>query len=406
MKKSLVWILVLILTVVLVEAAITMNSDFECSNTADVNSCDNFWEEHGTYNNFEILGNTLYANAARGILDGSNVSHSYVCFQYNTTDVGLQPAYQWDDTHTWLAKWSGNQLQYYDGGYQNCGSTHSIAPDEWLCFQASSPFNVSVGTSSSNMTVLCDLTGVNYDDGLSDYTIHYDSGPSGTVRINEICGGDSIADCLDGADNTAPNITQFNFTSDGGEICGNGITCGPTLDTTPTFKITTDETADCRISDTNDNYATMNSSRDCSTTGATSHTCTVTTQDALGSGLDDVYFACKDGSGNENTTGVKIDISNSQGAIREAIDKLLPSATVRTNQQVYIRYVNNTQRFGTFDNVASLDGKRWLFNHITGSDTFTNIGSIGTTINVWENNTVMSYAELENAAEDFINSTR
>ena len=102
-----------------------------------------------------------------------------------------------------------------------------------------------------------------------------------------------------------------------------------------------------------------------------------------------------------------IRVSEQQGrqAIEEAINNTIPSADVYTDQQIYLRYLNSNQSKGEFDKVAILNYQTWAFNYITSGENYTNIQSMGNTVNVWENSS-LSYNEIVSQVEEFINSTK
>lgn len=81
-----------------------------------------------------------------------------------------------------------------------------------------------------------------------------------------------------------------------------------TEDTTPTIRFDTDVDAWCRISNTSQNWSQMGNSRNCATTNATSHVCSVIAGDAYGvsSGLNSAYISCayQDDVSYETETGV------------------------------------------------------------------------------------------------------
>jgi len=216
------------------------------------------------------------------------------------------------------------------------------------------------------------------------------------------------------ADTSPPLITQVNFTSEDGQVCGGATACGPTNDTTPTFKITTDENAYCRIDDANNNYTTMSGTRNCTSgMGSTSLTCTLGTDDALVlGGTDYVYIACQDLSGNENSTTITMNLTggdlqtNATSAILEGItDAVLSSPITYTSQQVYVRYADGTQNLTRFDVVASSGSKRWFFNYILDSDVFTYFRQILPSIYVWENSTLI-YNQVRSQVGAFVNATK
>lgn len=117
---------------------------------------------------------------------------------------------------------------------------------------------------------------------------------------------------LAASDTTPPAITLINLTSEGGlgQIIyspteDNRITnVKRTNDTTPTFRINTDETATCGILDNqSQNYV------QCTTTGSSSHTCTENTIQVIGT--RDFMSNCTDSTGNKNSTFFKVNITDS-----------------------------------------------------------------------------------------------
>jgi len=58
-----------------------------------------------------------------------------------------------------------------------------------------------------------------------------------------------------------------------------------------------------------------------------------------------------------------------------------------------------------FDKATANASQRWLFNYIAGYDNYTNLTSIGTTINIWENNTLTT-EQITREIESFINGTK
>jgi len=182
----------------------------------------------------------------------------------------------------------------------------------------------------------------------------------------------------------APNILFYNCTS-----CDppNGDNESPytTDDTTPTFNIITNKNALCRISNADENYTTMGTSRNCSpeSVASTNHVCTLKVQDEITVADSYVYISCIDEFGYENKTSnsgpLHVQIRNNENSTDEAIlhgihnSSVWPGATIYVDQQVYVRDLNNNQAFGTFDYVAVYENQRWGFNFI--SDNETSIGS-------------------------------
>lgn len=180
------------------EGAIQFYDDFD---RADAAALGNGWTESGN-NDLEILNDRMYSDgSARG--DGANdngTSLSFVCWQYNNTSShgGMLWGYQRSDTRTtWLYWETATQLQYFDGAvYQDCGAAAAIGEDEWFCIQQASPYNVTRGSASDNMSFMCEAD-TTYDRALNDYVIALDTGANHPeLALNVICGADTVAECI------------------------------------------------------------------------------------------------------------------------------------------------------------------------------------------------------------------
>jgi hypothetical protein len=143
-----------------------------------------------------------------------------------------------------------------------------------------------------------------------------------------------------------------------------------TDDTTPTFQFLTAQPVACRISDQNISYDLMGSSRDCYYgQNQTNRTCTLTAQDALVDWNASIFIACTYNGFNDtlkllmNITS--LDTPNSTEAIQQGIENsvIWPGATVYTNQKVYLRSLNNSQKLATVDKVVVYGNQRWLINY-------------------------------------------
>lgn len=80
------------------------------------------------------------------------------------------------------------------------------------------------------------------------------------------------------------------------------------------------------------------------------------------------------------------------------------SGTTYTDKQMYIYYLNGTQKLGTFDKVQSEGNQRWLFNYNTTGENYTGMESILPAIYVWEN-TSLTAAQITAQVSAFINDT-
>lgn len=212
-------------------------------------------------------------------------------------------------------------------------------------------------------------------------------------------------------DELPPSISSINLTS---EIPADTTEPYTTSDATPTFKFMTNENAWCRISDTNESYTSMTTQ--CSGgEGNISHTCTLSIGEVLNSGTDYVYLACNDSYNNYhavltdneelvmNITSVSG--SDAQTAIAAGIAGSLASgATIYTDKQVYLRALDGIQYYGTFDKVAVLGSKRWLFNYISAGESSISAPSLDSTVFVWENSSLTAEA-IALQVSSYINAT-
>ncbi|MCD4759279.1 DNRLRE domain-containing protein [archaeon] len=92
-------------------------------------------------------------------------------------------------------------------------------------------------------------------------------------------------------------------------------------------------------------------------------------------------------------------------AIEEGINNsILSSPEIGTDQQIYIRYLDNEQVIGSFDKFTESGNQTWVFNYITDGESYTNITSLRNIVNIWENSS-LSYEGIVNQVESFINTT-
>jgi len=214
-----------------------------------------------------------------------------------------------------------------------------------------------------------------------------------------------------------PVLSSINVTS--GEKCYNldnesNEPC-PLSDPTPTLAFITNEEAWCRLSNTDESYTDM--STQCSSgEGDLMHICTLSSAEQLSKGTDYVYLACNDSSNNYHTSPISsvntitfditsVNESDGRAAIEAGVENALASYTAYTDQQVYIRNINDNQTLGNYDKVISSGNQRWLFEYKTGSDTYTNAPDLGTTVIIWENESLFS-GEIINQVGILINNTK
>lgn len=143
------------------------------------------------------------------------------------------------------------------------------------------------------------LLGVRYYNGITSYVDGVmDEWVVFNVSLNSTCieylynsGSPGVEQQYPFASTTPPNITEINCTSPDPDDTEPPFW---TNDNTTTFSLTTDKNADCSISKTNGSYW------NCTTTGATSHICTLNSTQELAEtspGTNGtVYFNCTDGT--------------------------------------------------------------------------------------------------------------
>lgn len=233
-------------------------------------------------------------------------------------------------------------------------------------------------------------------------------------------------------DTTPPILSAFNCTS-----CnppnGDAITPYTSSDTTPTFSFTSDETANCRVSNLNSNFTIMNSSRDCATTGTTSHICSLNSIDAMTSfPTDYVYIACEDSLNNENATsstpdGLEMDYTalvttvNNRGFATQYVEVLSKTSVQETLNLTVELFNPNTYDFnsvtvtppsgfgaGATISVASNSSNRTSFTNTTvrgtNDQSFYTIGGSVLTGNIsMTTNPVRRYIPVSNQTWLYLN---
>lgn len=152
-----------------------------------------------------------------------------------------------------------------------------------------------------------------------------------------------------------------------------------TTDSTPTINFTTDVDASCRIHTSDQNYSTMGSSRDCTTTGNQTHTCTLAAADEFTvGGYNTLYVGCAGDAHpdyeNSTSTSGALNVSyNSYTAIGTlkydngtAIDSatvyFISESTIEDNAN-YSAATNSTGQW----NVTLSSGSDWVFWYVHNS---------------------------------------
>lgn len=304
---------------------------------------------------------------------------------------------------------AGGQIQWYDGTAHNLGIPGSA--DIWYEFafnQSATGTTLYYKNNTLNQWVfMYDSPTINQRD-INKLVIEATAGQY--MGIDDLVSWNgTILD--EPIDDSTPIISSINLTSEDPADTTEPYT---TADTTPTFKFMTNENAWCKISDTNESYIVMTTQ--CSSgEGDLAHTCTLSSAESLNSGTDYVYVACNDSLNNYHTKlsaneELLMNITSTgetdaQSAITTGItNSKAAGATVYTNQQVYVRALNGSQYLGTFDKVAVLGNQRWLLNFVTAGESYIGAGSLGTTVNVWENDSLIE-SDITLQVESFINAT-
>ena len=159
-------------------------------------------------------------------------------------------------------------------------------------------------------------------------------------------------------DDSTLNLTSDNcikWRTDKGDACY-------TEDSTPTISFDTDVAANCRMGVSDLNYTGLGSGRNCTTTGATSHICTLAVSDILSSGASNLYAGCETLTGIENAT-------SSSGSLAVNLAYLFVGTVKEENNvavgnaSVNIVYQNNFSYFATnLTTNASGQWNAWVYN--------------------------------------------
>ncbi len=220
------------------------------------------------------------------------------------------------------------------------------------------------------------------------------------------------------ANNTFSNYS-INFTSEGGQNCGYGtlgqyVACGPTDEETPTFKFKTQGYATCKLWNESLNYTSLNNKNisDCATTGYYDHVCTFPSP--LLEATHTLYISCKNSDNTQlnnfslspsNSFNITINVSAAiDGAITEGITNSVvwPGATLYTNQQVYLRNLNNQQVLGRVDKVVVYGNQRWLINYDSSTLNLFNLTPVVYSLEMANITTI----QIKSRVAQFINLTK
>ncbi len=201
--------------------------------------------------------------------------------------------------------------------------------EEGACSQLDTYAGSNMGTADAVFMLLLNGTDVNvyrngslvmsvaettYSEGTPYVYAGYHSsqGAPSSWEIDKMSACDS--DNCDLLPDNPPVFTNINVTS----VLPSGCASSPcvTNDTTPTTSWNTDVNSMCRCGSENQNYTEMGNLRNASTTGFTSHVCTIQPFDVLTDtvSVNPIYFACAANTGGLlNQTSFNIDISGLAG---------------------------------------------------------------------------------------------
>ena len=124
-----------------------------------------------------------------------------------------------------------------------------------------------------------------------------------------------------------------------------------TSDGTPTIRFTTNVTSDCRIGVTDNNWTSLGSTRNCTTTGLFDQTCTLTTQDVFSyTQYQSLYVGCRYAGNSSlmtaNSTSGALNVSYIgravQGYTLDGVGAAVPSARVGLYNQTSMELLSNT----------------------------------------------------------------
>jgi len=178
-----------------------------------------------------------------------------------------------------------------------------------------------------------------------------------------------------------PNITQSTYNlssglyttgSDNQTSWRSDLTINiTTRDTTPTLRFDTQDSAYCRLHTADQNWTTMGNGRNCSTTGSTSHVCSLSAADKLtiGGGVQSIYAGCIESTLVNETTAstsgllyVNLDWFRLQGYIKH-------SDGSGYNQSVVRIYTQSNGEL--YDNLTTNESGHWFSDVYSGNWTYT-----------------------------------
>ena len=100
------------------------------------------------------------------------------------------------------------------------------------------------------------------------------------------------------------------------------------------------------------------------------------------------------------------DENEGRNAIESGIqDSLTSGYTIYTDQWIYVRLANGSQKMDRFDTVAVYGSQRWAFNYLTGTDAYANLFNVTPIFYVWEDQSLY-IPQIKSQVSAFINGTK
>lgn len=107
-------------------------------------------------------------------------------------------------------------------------------------------------------------------------------------------------------------------------------------------------------------------------------------------------------AGNDTYAGESQGRTAIENGIRESV---IGSAAVYTDQSIYAKYLNNNQYTSNFDKVVKYGNQTWAFNYVMGSDAYSSMLNISTSLYTWEKTNLTTTA-ITAQVRALINSTK
>ena len=108
---------------------------------------------------------------------------------------------------------------------------------------------------------------------------------------------------------------------------------------------------------------------------------------------------------NGTTGGASATEEQARTAIENGIKEVFPTATIATDQLIYLRYTNGTQRYSRADKYFSNANKGWIFNYLNTTDTTIAMSNLSTNLYIWEGQTLTN-TQIQQYTRELVNQTK